>query len=76
MKKTLVKELILPAFWLIFFTFSSKSDPKVNELKKAGNTAPMQIGIKKQDMSAPGATHAVNKNKEATFTKAVYLSGF
>lgn len=76
MKKTLLKELILPAFWLVFFTFSSKSDLKENELKKADNTVPVDIGIKKQDIPAAGATNAVNKNKEATFTKAVYLSGF
>jgi uncharacterized membrane protein len=70
--KNLLKELILPSFWLFFFIVSSKSEDKVNKLKKADNTE-----LKKQDgISASGATNGINKNKEATFIKAVYLSGF
>ena len=70
--KNLFKELILPSFWLFFFIVSSKSEDKVNKLKKADNTE-----LKKQDgISASGATNGINKNKEATFIKAVYLSGF
>lgn len=68
MKKSLLKELILPAFWLFFFTVSSKSDAKVNELKKEDNT------VNKQEISAPGTSHPVNKNKEAAFTKTLFLS--
>ena len=70
--KNLLKELILPSFWLFFFIVSSKSEDKVNKLKKTDNTE-----LKKQDgISASGATNGINKNKEATFIKAVYLSGF
>lgn len=76
MKRNLLKESILPAFWLFVFIVSSKSDGKNNDLKKAGNTNPVNIGIKNQDISASGASNSINKNKEATFTKAVYLSGF
>ena len=72
MKKTLLKELILPAFWLVFFTFSSKSDPRVNELKKADNTE-----LKKPVIESPGASNEDNnKNEKVTFTKAIYLAGF
>lgn len=71
MKKNLSKELILPAFWLFFFIVTPKSEVKDNKLKKADNTE-----LKKQDISTPGASNAINKNKEATFTKAVYLSGY
>lgn len=67
--KKLLKELILPAFWLFFFIVTPKSEIKDNKLKRADNTE------LKKDMPAPGATNAVNKNKEAIFTKAVYLSG-
>ena len=76
MKRNLLKESILPAFWLFVFIFSSKSDAENNDLKRTGNTNPVNIGIKNQDISAPGASNSINKNKEATFTKAVYLSGF
>ena len=70
--KNLLKELILPSFWLFFFIVSSKSEDKVNKLKKTDN-----IEFKKQDgISVSGATNAIDKNKEATFIKAVYLSGF
>jgi uncharacterized membrane protein len=70
--KNLFKELILPSFWLFFFIVSSKSEDKVNKFKKTDNTE-----LKKQDgISASGATNGINKNKEATFIKAVYLSGF
>lgn len=68
MNKSLLKELILPAFWLFFFAVSSKSDVKVNELKKEENT------VTEQEISTPGASHAVNKNKVSTSTKAVFLS--
>ena len=76
MKKTLLKESILPAFWVFFFLVSSKGDTRVNELKNADNTVPVNIGIKKQDLSESGGSNSINKNKEVTFTKAVYLSGF
>jgi len=70
--KNLLKELILPSFWLFFFIVSSKSEDKVNKLKKTDN-----IEFKKQDgISVSGATNAIDKTKEATFIKAVYLSGF
>ena len=36
--KNLLKELILPSFWLFFFIVSSKSEDKVNKFKKADNT--------------------------------------
>jgi len=76
MKKTLLKESILPAFWVFVFLVSSKSDARVNGLKNADNTVPVNTGIKKQDLSGAGGSNSINKNKEATFTKAVYLSGF
>ena len=76
MKKHLLKESILPAFWLFFFMVSSKSDGKINELKKADNTVPVNIRIKKQDMAVSASDNATNKNKGATFTKAVYLLGY
>jgi hypothetical protein len=68
MKKILSKELILPSFWLFFFIVSPKNEVNVNQLKKESTE------VKKQEAS--GGTNAVNKNKEATFTKAVFLSGF
>jgi hypothetical protein len=68
MKKILSKELILPSFWLFFFIVSPKNDVPINEVKK-DNTE-----VKKQEASGGG--NAINKNKEASFTKAVYLSGF
>ena len=72
MKKPLLQDLILPAFWLIFFTFSSKSDPQVNELKKADNTE-----LKKPVIETPGASNADNNiNEKITFAKAIYLAGF
>lgn len=73
MKKNIVKELILPAFWLFFFIVMPKSEIKDNKLKRADNTE------LKKDIPAPAATNTLNKNKEtteATFTKAVYLSGY
>ena len=76
MNRNLLKESILPAFWVFFFIVSSNSDAKNNEFKKADNAVPKNIGIKDQDLSASGASNNINKNKEATFTKAIYLSGF
>jgi hypothetical protein len=76
MNRNLLKESILPAFWVFFFIVSSKSDAKNNEFKKADNVVPKNIGIKNQDLSASGASNSINKNKEVTFTKAIYLSGF
>ena len=70
MKKKISNELILPAFWLFFFIITPKSDIKDNKLKRADNTE------LNKDIPAPAATNAINKNKEATFTKAVYLSGY
>lgn len=70
MKKFLSKELILPSFWLFFFMVSPKSEAKVDSLKNANNTE-----VKKQKLLS-GGYNAINKNKEATFTKAVFLSGF
>ena len=70
MKKNLSKELILPAFWVFFFIVTPKSQIKDNKLKRADNTE------LKKDITVPSATNAVNQNKEATFTKAVYLSGY
>lgn len=70
MKKNLLKELILPAFWLFFFVVSSKSDAKHN-LNRADN-----IELKKQDISTSEVTNGMNSNKAATFTKALFLSGF
>ena len=75
MKKTLLKESILPAFWVFFFLVSSKSETRVNGLKN-DNKVPVNTGIKKQDLSESGGSNSINKNKEVTFTKAVYLSGF
>ncbi|HUS00435.1 MAG TPA: hypothetical protein VMY77_01840 [Chitinophagaceae bacterium] len=70
MKKSFLKELVLPAFWLFFFIVSPKSQVKDNKLKKADNTE------LNKDIPAPGASNVINKNKEATFTKAIYLSGY
>lgn len=71
MKKNLLKELILPAFWLFFFIVTPKSEIRDIKLKKADNTE-----LKKQDILAPGASSVINKNKEVAFTKAVYLAGY
>lgn len=72
MKKHLLQELILPSFWLFFFIVSPGRETKVNHLKKSGDN-----GVKKQlDLSASGITNTIDKNKEATLIKAVYLSGF
>lgn len=68
MKKTLLKELILPSFWLFFFIVSPKNDES-NQLKKEDD-----IELKKQgDIFA---TSEDDTAKEARFTKAVYLSGY
>lgn len=69
MTKNLLKELILPSFWLFFFLVSPKNADKVDQSKKVDN-----IEVKKQEPS--GTASSINKNKEATFTNAVYLSGF
>lgn len=69
MKKLLSKELILPSFWLFFFIVYPKNEQKIDRSKKADN-----IEVKKQEASE--GYNGINKNKEATFTKAVYLSGF
>jgi hypothetical protein len=71
MKKNFLKEMILPAFWLLFFIITPKSEVKDNKLKKADNTE-----LKRQNIPEPEVGNAINKNKEATFTKAVYLSGY
>lgn len=69
MKKILSKELILPFFWLFFFIVSPKNENKIGRVKKADRTE-----VKTQEAS--GDVNSINKNKEAIFTKAVYLSGF
>lgn len=72
MKKNLLKELILPAFWLFFFIVSSKSDAKNNELNRADN-----IELKNPDISSSEVTNGINNNSKAVkFTKALFLSGF
>lgn len=73
MKKTLLKELILPSFWLFFFIVSPKNDQST-QLKKGNGTE-----LEKQDDIY--AVAEKNKIKQAGFTKAeftraVYLSGF
>ena len=70
MKKNLLKELILPSFWLFFFlVYSTNNDAKVSNVKNVNNAE-----IKtRQDR---GILSKINKDKEATFTKGVYLSGF
>ncbi len=65
MKKSFLKELLLPSFLLLFFIVSPRNAYRDNLLKKADNRE-----IKKQE--APGASNSLNKNKEATFTKALY----
>lgn len=69
--KNLLKELVLPAFWLFFFIAFSKSEVRDNKVKKVNNTE-----LKKQDLSKMEGGNPINKNKEATFTKAIYLSGY
>ena len=69
MKKTLLKEFILPSFWLFFFIVSPKSEDRTNDLKQ-GN----KIELKKQgDIFAASED---NKTKKIRVTRAVYLSGF
>ena len=70
MNKNFLKELILPAFWLLFFIISSKNDKTINLKKESG------IEVKKQIGAAAETGDVTDKNKEAKFTKAVYLSGF
>ena len=71
MAKNLLKESILPAFWLFFFIASSKGEKQIKEIRKADN-----IELKKQNMSTAGGENSIDKNKQAGFTKAMYLSGF
>ena len=73
MTKNLLKESILPAFWLFFFIASSKSEVKIKDLRKADNT---ELKIKKQDISAGSSDNTLEKNKELSFTKAVYITGY
>ena len=70
MRKNLLRELILPSFWLFFFIVSPKSENK-EKIKKVDKTE-----LKKQDGIPFYEANVANKNKEATFIKAVYLSGF
>ncbi len=70
MTKNLLKELILPSFWLFFFLVSPKNEGKIDQLKKEDN-----IGVKRQETKAAGIKNK-EATKEATFTNAVYLSGF
>ena len=71
MKKTLLRELILPSFWLFFFIVSPKSDKTTTQLKKGNDTE-----LKKQDGIDIFAAAEKNKIKQARFAKAVYLSRF
>lgn len=72
MNKNILQELVLPSFWLFFFIVSPASDAKVDQLQKTKN-----IEIKKQDdIPVLETSNTIDKNKEATLIKAVYLFGF
>ena len=68
MKKTLLKELILPSFWLFFFIVSPESEVKT-QLKKQDDTE-----LKKQENIF--AASEPDTGKKMKFTKAVFLPGF
>lgn len=68
MKKTLLKELVLPSFWVFFFIVSPNKEEKIQIKISDGNEWKKQADIF-------GATED-DKAKEIRFTKAVYLSGF
>ena len=72
MKKNILQELVLPSFWLFFFIVSPGSDAKVGQLQNTKS-----IEVKKQDNTpALETSNTIDKNKEASLIKAVYLSGF
>ncbi len=68
--KDLLRELILPFFWLIVFITSS-NERRGNKLKKADNTE-----LKKQYISAKVNNNETSKTKGAIFINPVYLTGF
>lgn len=69
--KNLLRELLLPTFWLIIFITSSNNAGKVNKLKKAENTE-----LKKENISVTVTDNSIDKTKESKFIKPVYLTGF
>lgn len=60
--KNLLKEMILPSFWLLVFIISPRSEINVNQLKKANDKK-----LKKQDISTLAVVNTIDKNKEAIF---------
>ena len=69
--KNLLRELILPSFWLIIFITTSNTEVRVNKLKKAENTQ-----LKKEYMSVSVKVNSIEKNKESKFINPIYLTGF
>lgn len=74
--KKILRELILPSFWLFFFAVGPKGEAKVNHLKKADTIVPIVTGMKKQELPVSEAPNIIDKNIEATFIKAMFLSGY
>lgn len=66
MKKTFLQDLILPTFWLLFFMVSSKSERRIENFKKEEKTELRNVNLRE-------ATNG--KEKEANFTKAIFLTG-
>jgi len=69
--KNLLRELILPSFWLIIFITTSNTEVSVNKLKKVENTQ-----LKKEYISVSGKVNSIEKNKESKFINPIYLTGF
>ena len=73
MNKNVLKELILPSFWLFFFIVYSKEGDNSVTLKNERDIAIKQ----RQDISTAAANnYTTGENKESRFTKAIYLAGF
>lgn len=68
MKKTVVKELILPAFWAFLFIFPSKKEKSTDEIKTPST-------VIKQEATLGGAIIPI-KYKEASVTKPIYIAAY
>lgn len=64
--KNIVKELALPAFWLMIFIFSPQKENKIDELRKANNKE-----LRKPELLPSGEAGSNIKNKEAISMKVV-----
>lgn len=70
MNKNLLKEMILPSFWLFFFIAHSKLKEKNNKLENQNRSEIRKI------TGLAGNNNLIIKDPKIKFTNAVYLSGY